>query len=105
MQRLTTTHATRPETASRAPTSASALTRKKRAYWPGELYLPRRTSKRVVNGETASRYSDPNPSCTTQYSAMKNAMVGSVPTSRARRLSSHTCALSSLTPAALLCVP
>ena len=42
-------------TARRAPTRASALTRKNRANWPGELYFLRRTSKSVVNGETASR--------------------------------------------------
>ena len=54
-QRFTSTHATMPETATRAASSTKALTSTNRAYWVGGLYLVRRVSKSVVKGETTSR--------------------------------------------------
>ena len=47
-QRLTATLRTTLETARRAASSAKALTRKKRAYCVGGLYLCSRVSKSVV---------------------------------------------------------
>ena len=98
MARFTATHSATLVTARRAPTSASALTRKKRAYCDGGLYFSSRVSKSVVNGETARRYRSPKPSCTTQNKAMKNTMTGSVPTSWARRSRSQCLTLSPICP-------